>query len=159
MKSRFLIGPVLLALVGALALAGTSLAGNGHGHGQRHGNGHGRTLFSVLKGRNEVGTAGDPDGVGSANVLIHSADTVCYGVSVSGIATPTEAHIHRGKRNENGPHVVTLTFPSSGDPGASSGCATGLSSSLVTEIREHPGRFYINIHTAEFPQGALRGQL
>lgn len=165
MKSRLFVACVVSAVIAATAFAGTTLArnGQGHGHGQRHSSTH-HTLFTVLTGRSVISStghkgAGDPDGLGSANVLIHDATTLCAGVSVSGLAAPTEVHIHRGKHNENGPHVVTLTVPSSGDPGASSGCVNGVATSLVTEISQHPNRFYIQLHTGEFPAGALRGQL
>ena len=63
------------------------------------------------------------------------------------------------RRKPTGPHAVELTAPSGGDPGASSGCLSGVSSSLVAEIRRHPRGFYIQLHTSYFPNGALRGQL
>jgi hypothetical protein len=164
MKSRLFVTCVVTALIAGSAFAGTTLAGNGNGHGQRHGTSQ-AALFAVLTGRSEISPttghkgAGDPDGLGSANVLIPSGNTVCFGISVTGLATPSAAHIHRGKRNQNGPIVVTLTAPSAGNPGASSGCVNGVSSSLVSEIRKHPSRFYVNVHTSEFPGGAIRGQL
>jgi hypothetical protein len=159
MKSRLIIAVTAIALLGALTLGGTSFADRGRGHSKRS------ALFTVLTGRSELNAttlqkgAGDPDGVGSANVLIAKSDTVCFGISVTGIGTPTAAHIHRGKRNQNGPVVVTLTAPSSGDPGASSGCVSGVDSALVTELRRKHHRFYVNVHTTDFPGGALRGQL
>ena len=46
----------------------------------------------------------------------------------------------------------------SGDPGASAGCVN-VANTLLQEITKHPIRFYVNIHTSDFPDGALRGQL
>jgi hypothetical protein len=169
MKSRLVISVTALALLGALAIGGTSFANRGHHRGKanRSAKRHVKrtTLFTVLTGRNELNAttlrrgAGDPDGLGSANILIAKSDTVCFGISVSGLATPTAAHIHRGKRNENGPIVIPFTAPTTGDPGASSGCVSGVSTSLVSELRQKPHRFYVNVHTSDFPGGALRGQL
>jgi CHRD domain len=124
-----------------------------------------RVLFAALYGRNELsGTplrkgAGDPDGRGGASVTIDGT-TVCFGLTVTNIAQPVAAHIHRGRRSQNGPIVVTFVPPTSGDPGASSGCVPPDSDPAVAqEIQRHPRRFYVNVHTADFPGGAVRGQL
>jgi CHRD domain len=122
-----------------------------------------RVLFARLKGRSEIGPngrkgAGDPDGRGGFTALI-AGDQVCFGVTVDNIATPTAAHIHRGRRSQNGPIVVTLTAPASGDPGAASGCVRPDPGSVLAEILAHPNRFYANVHTGDFPNGAVRGQL
>jgi CHRD domain-containing protein len=169
MKSRVIIAVTAIALLGALVIGGTtSFANRGGKHGKAN---RGKrvvkrsTLFAVLNGRNELNAttlkrgAGDPDGFGSANVLTAKSDTVCFGISVTGIGTPTAAHIHRGKRNQNGPVVIPLTAPTSGDPGASSGCVSGVATSLVSELRQKPHRFYVNVHTTDFTGGAIRGQL
>jgi hypothetical protein len=160
MKSRLITAVTAIVLLGALALGGTSFANRGGGHAKRS------ALFTVLTGRSELNAttlrkgAGDPDGVGSANVLIAKSDTVCFGISVTGIGTPTAAHIHRGKRNQNGPVVVSLPPPSAatGNPGAWSDCVP-VDTALVTELRRKRHRFYVNVHTADFPGGAIRGQL
>jgi CHRD domain len=123
----------------------------------------GTTFFATLLGRNEIGPngqrrAGDLDGQGGATVV--TTDTqLCFGVAVRGISTPTGLHVHRGRPNENGGIVVPLDpLPTSGDPGASGGCVA-VASDLLQEITKHPIRFYVNIHTSDFENGALRGQL
>jgi hypothetical protein len=30
---------------------------------------------------------------------------------------------------------------------------------LLDQLAQHPKRFYVNVHTGEFPGGAIRGQL
>lgn len=114
-------------------------------------------LFAVLLGENEI-PAGDPDGRGAANVIIHQGEQLCFGLSVTGIGDPTAAHIHRGGKHEVGGVVVTLTPPSTGDPGASAACVP-IGADLAAEILDKPHEFYVNVHNVAFPGGALRGQL
>jgi hypothetical protein len=121
-------------------------------------------FFAVLLGGNEVDSAGnanagDQDGRGSATVIVHGQGKLCFGITVTGIDKPTAAHIHRKFAGQNGPIVVTLTPPATGNPGASSKCLSGISQSLLNDIRDGAGEFYINVHTGRFPNGALRGNL
>jgi hypothetical protein len=125
-----------------------------------------RVLFAALFGRNELSGqplrrgAGDPDGRGSANVTIDGT-TVCFGIAVTNIGQPVAAHIHKGRRNQNGPIVVTfIPPPATGEPGASSGCVQpDKDPAEAQRIQRHPRRYYVNVHTADFPGGAVRGQL
>jgi hypothetical protein len=43
--------------------------------------------------------------------------------------------------------------------GTSSGCMGGIAAALISQIRMNPTGFYINVHTSQFPNGAIRGQL
>jgi CHRD domain len=120
------------------------------------------TLFATLLGRNEIGPdgkrrAGDLDGQGGATVVT-TGTQLCFAVAVRGIDAPAAMHVHRGRPNVNGPVVVPLTPPASGDPGTSAGCANA-DGALLREITKHPIRFYVNVHTGDYPDGALRGQL
>ncbi len=119
-------------------------------------------LFGVLSGANELTQegrrgAGDRNGRGTASAVIDGR-RLCFGITVRDIDEPVAAHIHRGRRNENGPVVVTLRAPESGDPGATSGCVE-VRRTLARQILRRPQRFYWNVHTREFPAGAVRGQL
>jgi hypothetical protein len=119
-------------------------------------------LFSVMTGKKEVSTegdkgVGDPDGRGSFSGIF-DGNELCYGLTVKNIADPVAAHIHRGGPNVAGPVVQTLEAPATGDPGASSECVD-LSASLARAIRKNPAKFYVNVHTGDFPGGAVRGQL
>ncbi len=123
------------------------------------------TLFAVLAGGNEVSpngqaAAGDPDGHGSATVILHpTTRTLCYAVLVHGIDAPVAAHIHNAPAGRNGPIVVPLTPPAQANPGNASGCIANLDPALLAAIEQNPGAFYVNVHTAAFPEGAVRGQL
>jgi hypothetical protein len=119
-------------------------------------------LFAALNGRNEIAqdgskSAGDPNGAGSFSAVI-KGQQLCYGLAVRDIEAPIEAQIHRGGKNRNGPDVVPLTAPEAGDPGNSSNCTT-LDSNLIGQIRRNPRKFYVNVNTGEFRDGAIRGQL
>ncbi|MBA3328570.1 MAG: CHRD domain-containing protein [Solirubrobacterales bacterium] len=121
-----------------------------------------RVLLGVLNGRNEIGPdgrkgAGDPDGQGTASAVI-DGDQLCFGLTVKNLGAPAAAHIHRGRKDVNGPVVITLTAPQAGDPGASSGCVA-VAGDLARDLLRHPNRFYWNVHTAEFPGGAIRDQV
>lgn len=80
---------------------------------------------------------------------------LCYQLFVQKIGTPSAAHLHRGREHVVGPEVIVLKAPTDGE---SLGCAR-LTRRLRAEIEAEPEAFYIDVHTPEFPQGALRGQL
>ena len=121
--------------------------------------------FAVLKGGNEVSptgqaAAGNLNGSGTATVIVLGAGRLCFSITVQGIGTPTAAHIHQADAGRNGPIVVPLVpIPGTGNPGTSSGCVSGIAAALLTDIRNNPGKFYVNVHNAAFPLGAVRGQL
>ena len=118
----------------------------------------GRTFTVTMAGRNEAPAAGDPDGAGTAVIRIRRSDAqLCYRITVSNIQLPAVgAHIHRGAAGGSGPIVVPFTAP--GDNGASAGCVAA-DAALITEILANPGNFYANVHSREFPGGAVRAPL
>jgi hypothetical protein len=116
----------------------------------------GRTYTTTLTGAAEVPGPGDPDGTGSATVNVNPfLNRVCYELDVSGIEEATAAHIHKGSAAQAGPIVVHLEAPVGG---SSEGC-TNISARLAREILARPHLYYVNVHNAPFPAGALRGQL
>jgi hypothetical protein len=165
----------VLALASGAALAIGQDYGDHGGHAEGGGGGGGgggssaqagvakRNLFANLTGRKELDAegdkgAGDLDGRGGSTVTIDGSE-VCWGITSRNITeVPIAAHIHQGKRSVNGPIVVTLSPPLPGDPGASSGCQTE-DAELLEDIQRHPKRYYVNVHTTDFPGGAIRGQL
>jgi hypothetical protein len=111
-------------------------------------------LEAKLTGEQEVPGPGDRNGIGHANVKVFEAK-VCYTLKVKRIAPATAAHIHQGVRGKAGPVVVTLKPPKDG---SSSGCVN-VKQALARNLKEHPGRYYVNVHNKPFPDGAIRGQL
>lgn len=120
--------------------------------------GGGKILTTSLTGASEVPGPGDPDGRGTATIrLNHGQRTVCFYLTVSNITLPaTGAHIHVGASNAAGPVVVGLTQPDA--TGVSAGCVSA-SRELITAIRDNPSNYYVNVHTSDYPAGAIRGQL
>jgi hypothetical protein len=104
-----------------------------------------------MTGAEEVPGPGDPDGKGTATVVVDdAANTVCFELTYSGLGKVTAAHIHTGAKGVAGPPAVTLK----GDKGC-----VNVDPTTVKALRDDPGSHYVNIHTDEFPKGAIRGQL
>ena len=121
----------------------------------------GRKYTIQLTGEAEVTAAGVPNQgdlecTGTAKVTVNVGQSrVCYELEVDDIATPTAAHIHVGASTTTGGIVVPLDAPVDGD---SAGCIT-IAKTLAKQLISKPKNYYVNVHNAEFPAGALRGQL
>lgn len=120
------------------------------------------TFNVTLTGEAEVPGPGDPNGSGNATISVDPVeDDVCFDVSWTMIGRPLAAHIHRGGPNKAGPVRVELF---AGDPlprtiDAVSGCVRNVDPDVIDAILANPGRFYVNVHTRRYPDGAIRGQL
>jgi hypothetical protein len=112
-------------------------------------------VSAKLKGSNEAPVKGDPNGKGLAVVHLNAAKgTTCWSFTgMSGIDKPTMAHIHKGSKGGSGPVVVPF-----GKSYKASGCVKTPKATLE-KIESNPNAYYVNIHTAKYPAGALRGQL
>ncbi len=139
--------------------------------------GHTNTILNAtLDGRQEVKTGatnnsivGDPNGRGEAYVfgIDNDTTTLCYVLEVDKIEPATAAHIHEGAAGENGPVIANLGRPTDGDsadcltegetlPGGVKAFPTG---EKVADILANPSGYYVNVHNADYPGGAIRGQL
>ncbi len=120
-------------------------------------------LAATLSGANEVPGPGDPDGRGRAFVRL-SGTKACYALEWSKIGAPTAAHIHQGGAGVAGPVVVLFFQPGTNAaslPGTLSSVAgcVDVDPAVARKIAASPRDWYVNIHTADFPDGAIRGQL
>lgn len=144
--------------------------------------GHTNTVLTTnLDGREEVDNSakdrrmvGDPNGRGEAYVfgIDNDPETLCYvllaeKIEFVPVGQGIAAHIHFGQRGENGPVVAVLAGPEDGN---AADCLTegepgkfplhpDAGSGIVQDILNFPGDYYINVHTPEYPGGAIRGQL
>ena len=109
------------------------------------------------KGSEEVPNPGDPDGAGTAMVTFKpGSGEICWDLKVSNIVLPSVgAHIHEGKQGVAGPVVVPFSPPDAN--GVASGCNKP-DAALMARIMQNPENFYLNIHSSEFPAGAIRSQ-
>jgi hypothetical protein len=127
--------------------AAVRLPGSDHG---------GSALTTDMTGAEEAPGPGDPDGTGTAVITLnHGQGEVCFELTVENIAPATAAHIHVAPPGVPGPVVVGLTAPTDG---SSSGCVS-VARELIKAIADAPDAYYINVHNAAFPAGAVRGQL
>ena len=116
----------------------------------------GRPLSTTMTGAEEAPGPGDPDGSGTAFLTFNPGqEQVCFELTVSGIAPANAAHIHEAPVGVPGPVVVGLQAPTSG---SSTGCVQA-DRELILDILQNPAEYYVNVHNAAFPAGAVRGQL
>lgn len=109
------------------------------------------TLTASLTGAAET-AGGDADGKGAFTVEV-DAETgdFCYSLSASQIDQAMAAHVHSGAAGTDGPPVVSLSMTSDE--------CIAVEPSVLKPIVENPAGYYVNVHTAAYPKGAVRGQL
>ncbi len=114
------------------------------------------TYTAELKGANEVGP-GDRNASGTAEIsFADELKRVCWDLNdLQGLAPITGAHIHRGAAGVDGPVVLAM---SQATEGGWRGCSND-TAWVQRAFDEGLSNYYVNVHTAEFPKGAIRGQL
>jgi CHRD domain/S-layer homology domain len=111
-----------------------------------------------MAGRFVVPGPGDPNAQGIARLeVIPESGEICMHVWVTGVTTPTAMHLHAGEEGESGPLVATLLKPIIGAEVFD--CIEGLDSSLLEAVVANPSNYYVDVHTTEYPDGAVRRQL
>jgi hypothetical protein len=121
-----------------------------------------------LSGKEEVPPNGSPS-TGFAWVKI-TDDKIRYEVNVTDMDKVNAAHIHLAEAGKNGPVVLTLfkggpTEQVNGTVAEANVTASNLEgpmkgkniTDLVTAMKN--GTTYVNVHTTDFPDGEIRGQL
>ncbi|HEY0520989.1 MAG TPA: CHRD domain-containing protein [Ilumatobacteraceae bacterium] len=108
----------------------------------------------------------DPDGLGSAAVTFDLGATpadVCWDLTYTGLTgTPIAAHIHGpAAPGVTAPVVIGFTPFTTLTPTGASSCRnlTAGEATIAADIVAHPENYYVNVHTTDFPGGAIRGQL
>lgn len=117
------------------------------------------TYLMNMTGDQEVPGPGDPDGLATGTISLDNVSgEISWNFNYSNITAPSAMHIHTGAAGVAGGVFVGLGVATSGGSGT-------LINSLVTStanintILGNPAGYYVNIHNADFPGGAVRGQL
>jgi hypothetical protein len=114
-----------------------------------------RIYRSVLTGMAEK-PPGAPKGTGAAVIAFHGSSLVCWRFThLHGFINATVAHVNFGAKGKSGSVVVPL---STGPRMHHKGCVP-ISPALVKTIEHNPTDYYVNIHSMQYPGGAVRGQL
>jgi hypothetical protein len=88
----------------------------------------------------------------SAEVDLSTGD-VCYVLDVKKIGAVNAAHIHKGLAGKDGKPVTPVDVTGPDDD-----LCIAMEPDKLKEIVAAPGAYYVNVHTADFPAGAIRGQ-
>ena len=101
---------------------------------------------------------GDADGTGTASINLNAdKGELCSTLTLSDISPPTAVHLHQAPHAQTGPVVLELPPPPEIAPPAS--VCVLVPGELMRKLLEEPAGYYLDVHTREFPDGALRGQL
>jgi hypothetical protein len=140
-KTFLVIAALAAALATSLVLAGVATAKGGH-------------LTAQLRGANEK-PAAPASNRGRAEITLKLATgKVCWDFTITKIdGAGTAAHIHKGRPGASGPVYIPL-----GTTFKRQGC-TSAPKAKIRAVAAHPSAFYVNIHNAKHPAGAMRGQL
>ena len=133
---------VLLALPGVAGLAGAAEGG--------------QTYTVAMTGEEETPVPGPAGAKGAITLNIDTAGgQLCYsGLSYDGPGKADQGHIHKGGKGFAGPVVVNLGLLEEGKDA----CVKADAKSLQAVV-DDPAGHYVNLHTAEYPGGAVRGQV
>jgi hypothetical protein len=111
-----------------------------------------------LAGANEIPGPGDADLSGTATVYLRTeSNEVCVDLSLQRVTSQaTGAAIYRATAGQTGAPVISLIAPNAA--GLSSTCVA-VDPALMQEFINSPQNFYISVQNANFPNGAVRGQM
>ena len=127
---------------------------------------------ATLSGQNEVPPV-ETSATGEAEFTAPANDTIKYRINVTGIMNASAAHIHMAKEGENGDVIAALlNTPTSKEKDTAYGMIFrgNLTDSSLKGAMEgktlddlaaamDSGDTYVNVHTAEHPDGEIRGQI
>jgi hypothetical protein len=132
----------------------------------------GESFSASLSGKEEVPPT-ESSASGWAKFLTDANGTqVSYWVNLTGLNQITGTHIHNGSAGQNGDIVVTLSQQESTEDGDNA--TLSLKGNITKDGLEGPlmgkelsellglmsdGNVYVNVHTDEFKNGAIRGQI
>ncbi len=126
---------------------------------------------AALSGSSESPAISTPAKGSATFELDKTGKELKYKVTVNDIEDVTAAHVHYGMKGKDGPPVAAIDIKGSKTGKFSGVLAEGMITDkdlvgplkgksvedLVKDIKS--GELYLNVHTAKYPNGELRGQL
>ena len=115
-------------------------------------------LVVSANGANEAPNKGIATGTASGAFALNTTkNTICFSnMKTKGLANVFGAHIHLGAWRIDGSIFITFEFTKFNK---SVQTCTKVSHTVLVDIAKHPADYYFNVHTKDFPGGAVRGQL
>jgi hypothetical protein len=137
-----LIAVVLAIGVSPLAQASTSIT----------------KLVVSAKGVDEKPNNGAIHGSASGTFTLNTTkNAICFtNMKTKGLANVIAAHIHLGATGIDGSVFVTVVISNFNRVGQT---CMKVAHRVLVDIANHPTDYYFNVHTKDFPGGAVRGQL
>jgi hypothetical protein len=101
-------------------------------------------------------SGGAPAGTGDAIIALHGSSVVCWRFAhLHGFAGATSARVYAGSQGKDGKVVASL---STGPQLHHQGCRHA-HPAVLSAIERRAQDYYVNIHSAQYPHGAVRAQL
>lgn len=119
------------------------------------------SFTALLRGENEVSDNNDSDAKGGVTAVLDDTTLTVSGTFAGLSSAFAAAHLHGGAAEENGPVVIPLVATTTADMLGGSFDATAntfeVRPTFADSIRA--GLVYVNVHSADYPGGEIRGQL
>jgi hypothetical protein len=123
-------------------------------------------LHAKLAAKNEVPTPTDSTAKGHTHIKVRNDGTIEFKTQINnrGRENFVAGHVHEAPVDDNGPIVVELFVP----PAPATTARHIKQRDVVTpkegaiepaDLCQDPSAFYVNYHTEDLPDGAIRGQL
>jgi len=144
-----------------LVLAGSTSAA-AHEIGPMYQDQNGHFTVQLTSGEVEGPEGGDQNGQGTAELnLSEAGKQACFSTNWKGLRGQVTAfHLHAASQGNEGPPFIHFfdnqNFP--GADGKASGCVPATADQIHAVIA-NPAKYYLNLHSTAFTNGALRGQL
>jgi len=111
------------------------------------------TFKATMNGASEAPTPNASTATGTATLVFNTSTKIFTLTVTHTVGAPTNGHIHKAAVGVSGPVI----FPFSSFTSPISYTSAALDAAQEADL--NAGLYYVNIHTAAFPAGEIRGQL
>lgn len=132
----------------------------------------GNIIITFLSGKEEVPPTKSDANAWAKFQSVNNDSQIAYWVSISGLNKITGAHLHDGIKGQNGDIVAVLSGNKSADAGGNA--TISLTGNITKDDLQGPlkgkeisdlisrmknASIYVNVHTDEYKDGVIRGQI